>query len=119
MGKIDKLGHFGIELKKLQEAYAKFKKIPFPDCPNEDKLYDLYVEIVDFDSYIAGLISSYLKGGKINKTALYFDEKILENLKAFSSSNPKDKKEINLYINYMYELKNIIYMTKKIIDQFD
>ncbi len=59
--------HSGINLKKLKIAYENFKKIPFPKQPEDDALYDLYSDLVEFDAYIAGLIFSLINGKKINK----------------------------------------------------
>ena len=63
--------HSGINLIKLKIAYENFKKIPFPKQPEDDALYDLYSDLVEFGAYIAGLIFSLINGKKINKKDLY------------------------------------------------
>lgn len=111
---MEKSLHFGIKLKK---AFEDFQKIPFPKPPIDDGLYDLYSELVEFDAYIAGLISSFIKGNKINKSDLHFDEKIMEKFINFETINIRTKEEISIYINYINKLKELINMVLEIIEK--
>lgn len=107
--------HSGIELKKIKIAYDKFRKIPFPEPPIDDNLYDLYSELVEFDAYIAGLISSFINGKKINNCDLYIDEKMMKKLINFETNNKQTKKELSVYLNYTNKLNDLINETLNII----
>lgn len=106
---------FGIELNKLKTAYDNFRKIPFPEPPIDDELYRIYSELAEFDAYIAGLISSFLKGKKITKSDLQMDENIKKNLINFETDNQQTKDEVFEYINYLNKLDELIKMVLNLI----
>ena len=108
---MEKSLHSGIELKKLKIAFDNFRKIPFPEPPITDELYDIYSEIVEFDAYIAGLISSLINNKKINKCDLHMDENIKHNLINFKTTDKQTKKELYIYINYINKLEALINLT--------
>lgn len=112
---MEKSLHFGIELNKLKIAYDHFRKIPFPEPPIDDELYGIYSELVEFDAYIAGLISSFLKGKKISKSDLHMDENIKKNLINFKTTNKQTKDELSVYINYLNKLDELIKMVLNLI----
>jgi hypothetical protein len=108
---MEKSLHSGIEFKKLKIAFDDFRKISFPEPPIADELYDIYSEIVEFDAYIAGLISSLINNRKINKCDLHMDENIKQNLINFKTTDKQTKKELSIYINYLNKLEELINMT--------
>lgn len=63
-----------IDLNQIKIAYDNFRNIHFPETPIEDELYGIYSDLVEFDAYTAGLISSFLKGKKIRKSDLQIDK---------------------------------------------
>ncbi len=105
---MEKSSHSGIEFKRLKIAFNKFRKIPFPKPPIADELYDIYSEMIEFDAYIAGLISSIINKKKINKSDLHMNEKIKFALNNFETHDKQTEKELSIYINYMNELEALI-----------
>lgn len=55
-----------LDLLALEEAYRKHTQTALPDAPMEDEVYEIYAELVLLDAHISGLVSSYLKGKKID-----------------------------------------------------
>jgi hypothetical protein len=112
---IEKSFHSGTEFNNLKIAYENFRKISFPKPPTDDNLYDLYSELVEFDTYTSGLISSFIKGKKIDKYELSFEEKIKNQFINYKTTDTQTKKEISTYIDYINELNELIRMVFKIL----
>lgn len=98
---------FGIKKKRLIEKYQKLKGLSFPELPENDDLYDLYAELVLIDGHIAGLVSSYLKGNKINLELLHVDgefNKLVTELK----EKKHEMNGLSVYLKYKEKIDELI-----------
>ncbi|KEK24876.1 hypothetical protein [Bacillus gaemokensis] len=92
-----------------------FVKEPFPDCPEDDKLDDIYSELVEYDSFVAGLVSSFLCGKRLNKKFLQNDDAINLKLKQHKDNLIQpDEDGVQQLIMYKQKLDNLMRMLKKI-----
>ena len=69
----------------LEQKWGEFRKIPFPP-----QLGELKSELVLLDSHVAGLVSTYLSGGKVNPSLVAFDQELDGLLESF---RPRDERE--------------------------
>lgn len=100
----------------LKKEYDEFKKLKFPDSPAEDGLSNLFAELVLFDGYIAGLVSSYLKSNKSDFDLIFMDYNFNKLLKTVDgdSNYVKDmverKKHLDNLIKIITEIEGIYYI---------
>ena len=51
------------EIKALSDEWDNHKKLPFPNAPGEGSPFsDLFPQLVEFDGFVAGMVSSTLDG---------------------------------------------------------
>ena len=97
-------------MKNLKEIYEQFKEVKFPQSPTNEALGDLFTDLVQYDSFIAGAIDKLLKGKPLKPNEIYFDIELEEKLKKFvlESEDKEDKRIANLYLLYLENLRNLI-----------
>lgn len=64
----------------LSEAYAAFRATPFPAGGGASELLDADVDLAEEDAYLAGLIETYLSGGRVQQPAIKLSPSIDERL---------------------------------------
>lgn len=109
--RMEKSLHSGIIKNQLAIAFEEFKRIPCPEPPESDDLYDLYSELMEYDGHVAGLVSSFLNGNQISRSLVYRNEKLIERL----ITNPDDTDELNLLKSYFEQLDEMIQMLRSLV----
>jgi hypothetical protein len=107
-----------INNKALQNEWNYFFKLPFPENPEDKELEELFDELVLLDLHIAGIVSSFLKGVKVDKKLVYIDEEFNNKIKALEplNSDPRYKDWIAI-TKYKVELDKMIKMVLVLWDE--
>ncbi len=94
----------------LKETYENFKGVKFPQSPINEALDDLFTNLVQYDSFIAGAIDRVLKGKPLKLNEIYFDHELEKKLKLFvlESGNDKDIKVAISYLQYLEHLRDLV-----------
>jgi hypothetical protein len=94
----------------LINAYENYKKLKFPRSPDNDELYDLFTDLVLYDSFIAGSIDKILQGKLLPPGEVYFDLELEQKVRKFKmqSSNRKDNEDAETYLNYLKHLEGLV-----------
>lgn len=100
--------HSGINIEKLKQEFYEFKSLPFPEPPDDDSLYDLYSELVELDAYVAGIISSFISGQKIDRKLIYLGKEFDNKLASFIEK--RNEKILFQYKLYKEKIDNLITM---------
>jgi len=87
--------------KKLSKLWKEFYDLEFPHYTGgSDELLYISPEFADLDGYIAGLVSSYLKGADISQWSLYVDEEMNKRLDAINPRNQEEEKALKAFKDY-------------------
>lgn len=97
--------HFGTK-KKVEKQYKIVEGMKFPEPPEEDELYDLFVELVELDGYVMGVASKYIKSGILTERLFHCDAEFL-NIQ--HKINIKSQ-ELDNILRYKEELDKLIVM---------
>jgi hypothetical protein len=102
-------------MKNLQAAFEKFSHVKFPEAPSNPKLEEIFTDLVQYDSEIAGCIDKLTKKRAVESSDLYFDEGLAIRLEAFilKSTDKDDIKIANQYLEYLKHLKQLIHVAKE------
>jgi hypothetical protein len=99
----------------IQEAFEKFKNVPFPDNSSfSEELADIFYELIDYDSFVAGQIDSYI--GNKNYVVLEYDPDLEERIILFLTKVGKediDVKPAHDLLAYLKEIERLISEAKK------
>lgn len=71
-------------LADLREQFARFVLVPFPDDSENEGLSDLHAGIVEYDGYVAGLVSSVAGGVRVPLESLHPDHGLRRRAEGFS-----------------------------------
>jgi hypothetical protein len=103
-------------LEEINKEFQKFKAISFPEnSSNNEILSDLFFELVQFDSYIAGAVDKIIARKKVNVEEIQFDEAVENKLNDFinKSNIPGDIDLARKYLKYLYDIRKLIDFVKK------
>lgn len=97
-------------MRKLSETYKTFRRLKFPKTPTNDILDDIFTDLVQYDSHVAGSVDKLLKGKAIKSTDLYFDIGLEKRIQEFISQakNQDDLKNAETYLQYLDNLRELI-----------
>lgn len=97
-------------MESLSEALVAFKKIEFPNSPSADSLEDMFVELVQYDGYIAGNVEKVIRGKRLKQDEIYYDLELEEKLRSYISLNREgtNVEEAKVYLLYLKELKGLV-----------
>jgi hypothetical protein len=96
--------HSGINENDLAKVFEKFKRISCPEPPENDDLYDLYSELMEYDGHVAGLVSSFLNGNQISRSLVYQNEEIIERLTSLTDDNSDELLPLKNYFQLLDEM---------------
>jgi hypothetical protein len=95
---------------QLREAFASHRALPFPpDSETSDELSNLHAELVDYDGFVAGLVSSLLGGVAVDESRLKHDRALRVALErtAETPSEP-ERSEARAYLAYYRSLERLL-----------
>ncbi|WP_078557070.1 hypothetical protein [Bacillus alkalicellulosilyticus] len=98
--------HSGIDIRELEISFNDFINTSFPEAPEDDDLYDIYSDLVEYDSHIAGIVSSLLGGKKVNKSLIFLNDDLEKKINA--NGNNSELKDIREYKNKIDNLVMLI-----------
>ena len=99
-------------MKELKKIFEKYKKIPFPeDSSDAEELGDIFVDLVLYDSEVAGAIDKIIRGKSSDFEDLKYNQALENRLNDFINSNREsiDLDAANKYLEYLLELKKLIW----------
>ncbi|WP_047153900.1 hypothetical protein [Aneurinibacillus tyrosinisolvens] len=101
----------GIDYHTLVAKFEDFKRLPFPEAPQDDDLYDIFTDLVEYDSHIAGLVTSFLNNKKINRKFVNKNNEIENKISSLSEKQNQEVSEIKTYKN---KLDNLVDLLKEL-----
>lgn len=98
---------------KIRRELESFMKAPFPDhIVDDEKAMKLHVDLLEYDAYAAGLVSSLSNGVDVDPNRLLFEEDLANRLKAFGEEHPDDFAFVEEHLRYLDVLHRVIEMGK-------
>lgn len=96
----------------LRKKFKAFVKKPFPrNVSSDESVSDLFMELADYDSYIAGLLDQATKNRKIDFGKLFYDQELEDQfLKSLKRTDLDEVSVIAIkeYLNYLEIIKYLI-----------
>lgn len=106
--------HSGIKIEEIIREFDNFKKLPFPEAPEDDSLDDLYADLVEIDGYTAGIVASYINGKRIDKKLICVDDEFNKKINLIKATITDSEKELVQLKNYKNRLDILIKMIEKL-----
>jgi len=103
--------HITLLNEKSSGKYNEFKKIEFPRSPKDNNLEELFVELVQYDEFIAGTMDRIINGETNYANKLYKDEKLMAGITKYLASNNienKDTEAAKECLAYLQKIENIL-----------
>ena len=98
---------------ELRREFESFTNLPFPDhTVDDEKAMELHVDLLEYDTHVAGLISSLSKGVDVDPDRLRFDENLANRLEAFREERPDADAFVEEHLRYLEVLHHLIEMSK-------
>ena len=95
----------------LKTEFEKFKSIPFPkDSSDNEILSEIFFDLVQYDSYIAGTIDKLLSGQIVDNKELIYEVQFETRLAEFidKTENSNDKVLAKEYLEYLSSIKSLL-----------
>ncbi len=92
----------------LLDQFYQFSSIPFPPNSDDKVISDVHDQLVEYDGYMAGLISSYAKGNQTVKSKICYDDQFEKSIAQRVVESPHLEKEAQVYFEYLQKLKELI-----------
>jgi hypothetical protein len=93
---------------QLREAFASHRALPFPpDSTTSEELSDLHAELIEYDGFVAGLVSSLLGGAPVDATKLKHDRALGTALECSAETAP-ERSEAQAYLAYYRSLERLL-----------
>jgi hypothetical protein len=113
---MENLSHSGINIDTLQEKWNELIKMPFPRSPKNEQIRKIFADFVEWDGHVAGIVSSFLQGEKVDKKLIYIDENINNILDSIKPLDSDEEKEISIYLEYKKKLDLLIRLVLKLYE---
>jgi len=75
----------------------------------------MFTELVELDGHIAGLVSSMLKGKKVNRELLYVDQTFNELVEDYHPKSKEFQTEIQAYKDYKKRLDRLVELMSTLV----
>ena len=106
----------GTNMNTLKKEWEEFCLIPFPDLPEDDYLHELYAELDQIDTHIAGIVTSFMHRHKVDKKLIYIDDDYNKKLDAYVPTDTKSKNIKTIMKERKSKLDNL---TKIVLNLYD
>lgn len=107
---MDHLFRHRISYRTLKKEWEKFYNIPFPDVPKDERLRDLFADLVLIDTETAGIVSSYLINKRVDNKLLTINDEFNSKINSFIPDDALQEKELSVLKNYKGILDRLLYM---------
>jgi hypothetical protein len=96
-------------LEELKSCFERFKKISFPEDSDDSQSSQLHAELIEYDGFIAGLISRVIDGEMISIKDFESGYELKSRLeKIANDKNAPGAKDAKIYLNYLEEIIKLI-----------
>jgi hypothetical protein len=102
------------QVREARRAYDEWGSVPFPLAPDADDgaLSNAFFELVDYDGFIAGLVSRLASGSRVPakwRDGLRFDDGLKERLEELAARpDPAEAQLARTYLDYLARLGGLI-----------
>ncbi len=104
------------DLKILRRAYADFTRVPFPKSSPDPEAAELHVALVDYTSWICGLISWLEEGYNSPPYPLEPDTKLRRRTEQVArEGSPGASSDARRYLTYLDEIDKLIKVSKSVM----
>lgn len=101
------------DLQELERAFAEFERLPLPEDSEDDDAGELHAELAEYDSYVAGLITTLLAGNPVPPDSLQFDEDLKARLEALAREGREPaSSDAQKYLRYLEALREILALAR-------
>ena len=100
----------------LEIEFNKFMELRFPKRTSENKqLGDLYLELLQYDAQLAGLMSKMIKNYDTIPDDLVFNDELQDRFTLFisTSCNEEDIANANACLEYLASIKHLLNIVNK------
>jgi hypothetical protein len=108
----------GRNIDTLKREWDEFFSLPFPKEPKEDYLADLFAELVLFDGHVAGIVTSFLKGKKVDKKLIFVKETLNINLQSYKPLDSESKFSQEKIIERKNRLDRLVKLVLELYDKY-
>jgi hypothetical protein len=99
-------------LDPLRQAFERLKERSFPNDSDDEQSSELHADLVEYDGYIAGRITTLLGGGQLHGSDLKSDDSLRQRLEALSESSSQGAAAATKYLSYLDELDSLLFMAR-------
>jgi hypothetical protein len=92
----------------LRRAFARLGETGFPDDNGDEQSSQLHAELAQYDSYVAGRITTLLGGGRLSSSDLEIDGALRRQLTELASSSSSGAAAATRYLAYLDELDTLV-----------
>lgn len=103
---------------QLAKKFEEFKKIPFPN-DTIDALGNEFVALVDLDSYIAGIVSTFLQGKNVKQWDIKIDEELNKIFFSYVPKNEQERKDLQKFIYYKKRLDELVQLLIDCLNEYN
>jgi ADP-ribose pyrophosphatase len=100
----------------LKKEWTNYRELPFPHNPKDARLADLFADLVLEDGEIAGIVTQFLQGKKVDKNRVYINEELNKKLQAFEPADDSGQIARRELIEYKSRLDKLIQL---VLAQYD
>jgi hypothetical protein len=97
---------------ELKNSIEEFRLCEFPENSYNETVSDLFMDLVAYDSYIAGLIDRVSSGHKVEKAKLIYDDDLERKLEKHINGQElwsEDKNSLIGYLKYLRRIKQLLH----------
>jgi hypothetical protein len=104
----------GSAIKDVAVEFEKHKGLPFPVDSEDDRASELRAELIEYDSHIAGLITTLLGGGSLTRGQLMSNDDLRYRLESLvHDSTGTVAAEGREYLKYLGHIEVLVDLLKR------
>ncbi len=105
-----------VNIETLKKEWDDFYALPFPIQFKDKKFPNIFSEFVSYDGHVAGIVTSFLQGIKVDKKLIHIDEDLNKQLSFYK---PRDNKSKKLYEQYLDRIRRLDRMIMLVLELYD
>ena len=104
---------------ELRIAWERMRATPFPlDSAVSDELSDLRADLALYDGHVAGIATSALDWGTVDRKTLQLDAALRKRLEALrQEDNEVLQSEVRIYLEYLTLLDSVLLLAGRLVQE--
>jgi ADP-ribose pyrophosphatase len=92
----------------LNQVWAEFQALPFPQSPQDEALSDLFADLVLEKGEITGIVTTFLQGNEPDKTRIYQNEDLNRKLTEYKPIDESATASLRELIQYKQKIDKLV-----------